>query len=108
MIGPKLGVETTFQILDHINMQLMLQVSTMQVQILPFRGSKQATRRWYLPRLKNFKPSYKVQWPPWIPELDVSNRYFNVARGLKKRGSKFDDIEKILGLNWLRYYKEVL
>ena len=62
---------------------------------------------WYFPRLKNFKPSYKVQWPPWIPEVDVPNRYLNVAIGLKKRGYKFNDIEKILGLNWLRYYKEV-
>ena len=30
------------------------------------------------------------------------------SEGLKKRGYNFNDIEKILGLNWLRYYKEVL
>ena len=61
-----------------------------------------------IPRLKKFKPLYKVQWPPWIPELDTSKRFLNVASGLKKRGYKYKEIEKILGLNWLRYYSEVL
>ncbi len=114
MLGPKLGVETTFQTyLDHIEHAINVAgidhvgvAADFAIQGIKAYG---ATREnWYLPRLKNFKPSYKVQWPPWIPELDSSKRYLNVAEGLKRRGYTFNEIEKILGLNWLRYYKEVL
>lgn len=62
---------------------------------------------WYEPRLKSFKPSYNVRWPPWIPELDEPKRYRNVAHGLNRRGYKPADIEKILGRNWLRYFHDV-
>lgn len=62
---------------------------------------------WYEPRLKSFKPSYNVRWPPWVPELDEPKRYRNVAHGLNRRGYKPADIEKILGRNWLRYFNEV-
>lgn len=67
-----------------------------------------ATREsWYLPRLRAFKPAYRVRWPPWIPELDKPGRFRTVAAALARRGYKSGDIEKILGLNWLRYFRDV-
>lgn len=67
-----------------------------------------ATREnWYEPRIRNFKPSYNVRWPPWIPELDVPERFRNVTHALGRRGYGPEEIEKILGLNWLRYFREV-
>jgi membrane dipeptidase len=62
---------------------------------------------WYLPRLKVFKPVYQVRWPPWIPELDRPDRFRTVARALARRGYKEADIEKILGQNWVRYFRDV-
>jgi membrane dipeptidase len=71
--------------------------------------SSWATREnWYEPRLKSFKPSYDVQWPPWIPELDGPERFRTVTAGLQGRGYSDDQIEKILGLNWMGYFREVL
>ena len=61
---------------------------------------------WLAPRLQEFKPSYNVRWPPWVPELDKPERFRTVARGLASRGYKAADIEKILGGNWLRYFQE--
>jgi membrane dipeptidase len=67
-----------------------------------------ATREsWYLPRLKSFKPSYRVRWPPWIPELDPPERFRTIAHGLARRGYSTSAIEKILGGNWLRYFADV-
>ncbi len=75
----------------------------------PLRGIKAwATKEnWYEPRLKTFKPSYNVRWPPWIPELDEPKRFRNVAHGLHRRGYSAGDIEKVLGMNWLNYFREV-
>jgi membrane dipeptidase len=68
-----------------------------------------ATREtWYVPRLSEFKPSYRVRWPPWIKELDPPERFRNIAGGLAKRGYREADIEKILGGNWTRYFSSVL
>jgi membrane dipeptidase len=68
-----------------------------------------ATREtWYVPRLRIFKPSYKVRWPPWIPELDKPDRFRVVTRGLVRRGYKTADIEKLLGGNWLRLFSDLL
>ncbi len=114
MIGPNLGVDTTLETyVDHIDHAVKVGgidhvglAADYAVQGLAASG---ATREnWYVPRLTRFKPSYKVQWPPWIPELDETDRYRHVARLLDKRGYSTGDIEKILGLNFLRYYKEVL
>lgn len=63
---------------------------------------------WYVPRLTSFKPVYRVRWPPWIPELDPPGRYRTIAHGLSRRGYTGAQIEKILGGNWSRYFKEVL
>ena len=73
------------------------------------RGIKSwATREnWYEPRLKSFKSSYRVRWPPWIEGLDEPERFRNVAHGLSRRGYTDEDVEKILGLNWLRYFREI-
>ena len=114
MIGPNLGTDTTLETyVDHINHAVKVGgidhvglAADFAVQGLEATG---ATRQnWYVPRLTRFKPSYKVQWPPWIPELDTPDRYRHVTRLLDKRGYSTDDIEKILGLNWLRYFREIL
>jgi membrane dipeptidase len=50
----------------------------------------------------------KGRFPPYIDEVNDARRYWTIARGLQKRGHSLGDIEKILGLNFLRVYKEVL
>jgi len=114
MIGPNLGTETTLETyVDHIEHAVKVGgidhvglAADFAVQGLKATG---ATRKnWYEPRLTRFKPSYKVQWPPWIPELDTPDRYRHVARLLDKRGFSTGDIEKILGRNWLRFLQETL
>jgi len=114
MIGPNLGTDTTLDTyVDHIEHAVKVGgidhvglASDFAIEGLEASG---ATREnWYVPRLTRFKESYKVQWPPWIPELDTTDRYRHVARVLDKRGFKTGDIEKILGQNWLRYYRETL
>ena len=68
-----------------------------------------ATREnWYEPRLESFKPNYEVRWPPWIPELDTPDRFRNVARVLENRGWRDGDLEKLLGLNWLRLFRDTI
>ncbi len=114
MIGPNLGTETTLETyVDHIDHAVKVGgidhvglAADFAVQGLAATG---ATREnWYVPRLTRFKPSYKVQWPPWIPELDTTDRYRHVARLLDKRGYRTGDIEKILGQNWLRFFQDTL
>jgi membrane dipeptidase len=63
---------------------------------------------WYEPRLKIFKPSYEVRWPPWIPELDTPDRFRNLLAILEKRGWSTAELERLLGLNWLRLFKETI
>jgi membrane dipeptidase len=68
-----------------------------------------ATREnWYEPRLKSFKPSYEVRWPPWIPELDSPERFLNVARVLEHRGWSEHQLELLLGRNWLRLFRDTI
>ena len=67
-----------------------------------------ATREnWYEPRLVNFKPSYRVRWPPFIEGLDEPERFRNVAHALDRRGYSETDITRILGGNWLRYFRDI-
>lgn len=68
----------------------------------------QTRESWYVPRLTSFKPVYNVRWPPWIRELDPPERFRNVAHGLARRGYTTEQIEKILGRNWIRYFTDVL
>jgi membrane dipeptidase len=50
----------------------------------------------------------KSRFPPYIDEVNNPRRYRIIAEGLKKRGWALGDIAKVLGLNFLRVYKEVL
>ena len=50
----------------------------------------------------------KSRFPPYIDEVNGPQRYRVIAEGLHKRGYSTGDIEKILGLNLLRVYKQVL
>ena len=114
MIGPELGTKTTLETyVDHIDHVVKIAgidhvgvAADFAIQGLQATGATK--ENWYEPRLTKFKPSYKVQWPPWIPELDKPDRYLQVAKILDKRGYSTGDIEKILGLNWLRYFKDTL
>jgi membrane dipeptidase len=113
MIGPDPGGETTIETyVDHIDHAVNVAGINhvgLATDFAIHGMSSWATREsWYVPRLTRFKPSYQVRWPAWIPELDAPDRYKTVARILDKRGYKHAHIEKILGLNWLRYYQEVL
>lgn len=112
MVGPDPGGETTIETyVDHIDHAV--KVGGIDHVGLATDNAIQgmepwATREsWYVPRLTRFKPSYQVRWPAWIPKLDTPDRYRNVARILDRRGYPAEHIEKILGLNWLRYYREV-
>lgn len=114
MIGPNLGKDTTLETyVDHIEHAIKVGgidhvglASDFAIQGLEASGA--TYDNWYVPRLTRFKPSYKVQWPPWIPELDTPERYLHVAKVLDKRGHSTGDIEKILGQNWLRFFRETL
>ena len=50
----------------------------------------------------------KGRWPPFIDEVNDEYRYRTIARGLQKRGHSTAVIEKVLGLNFQRVYKEIL
>jgi membrane dipeptidase len=63
---------------------------------------------WYEPRLRSFPPEYRVRWPPWIAELDTPDRFRNIAHGLARRRYRSAEIEKLLGGNWARYFREVI
>ncbi|MFC1493375.1 dipeptidase [candidate division KSB1 bacterium] len=113
MIGPDPGGETTIEThADHIDHAVKVAgidhvglASDFSIHGI----SPGATREnWYVPRLTSFKPSYQVRWPPWLPGLESPERYKNVAHVLDRRGYRSEHIEKILGLNWLRYYRDVL
>ena len=114
MIGPDPGGKTTLDTyVDHIDHAVKIggidHVGLAADYAIQGLAADGATRdNWYVPRLTRFKPSYEVRWPPWIPELDLPDRYLKVAQKLDSRGYSTDHIEKILGLNWLRYYREIL
>jgi membrane dipeptidase len=50
----------------------------------------------------------KARFPPYIDEVNGPQRYRVIAEGLSKRGYSSGDIEKILGQNFMRVYKQVL
>jgi membrane dipeptidase len=85
--------------IDHVGMATDYQLRGIEAS---------ATREtWYVPRLRIFKPSYKVRWPSWAPDLDKPDRFRVAVREMSRRGYKTGDIEKLLGLNWLRYFREI-
>src|ERR1700682_595015 len=50
----------------------------------------------------------KGRFPPYIAEVNGPHRYRTIAVGLQQRGWKLEDIAKVLGLNFVRVYREVL
>jgi membrane dipeptidase len=54
------------------------------------------------------RKALKSRFPPYIDEVNGPQRYRVIAGGLRKRGYSTADLEKILGLNFLRVYKQVL
>lgn len=111
-IGKNPGKDTTIETYaDHIEHAVNI-MGIDQVGVCtdyPIRGLESwATREnWYEPRLKSFKPVYDVQWPAWIPGLDEPQRFRNLLTVLDRRGWKEADMEKILGHNWIRLFKDV-
>jgi len=113
LVGPDPGGETTIEtFVDHIDHVVQIagidHVGVASDFVIQGISASATRENWYEPRLKSFKPSYQVRWPPWIPELDSPDRYKSVAETLDQRGYSSGDIEKVLGLNWLRYYQQVL
>jgi len=111
-IGTDPGGETTIETYaDHIEHAVNV-VGVEHVALstdFPVRGiASWATREeWYEPRLKSFKPSYDVKWPPYIPALDTPDRFRNLLVVLDRRGWKTRDMERLLGENWMRLFKDV-
>ena len=111
-LGPEPGGATTIETYaDHIEHAVRI-AGAEHVGLstdYPVRGiASWATREnWYEPRLKSFKPSYDVQWPPYIPDLDAPERFRNLIAVLDRRGWKARDLERLLGDNWMRLFKDV-
>ena len=111
-IGTDPGGETTIETYaDHIEHAVGL-IGIEHVALstdFPVRGiASWATREeWYEPRLKSFKPSYDVKWPPYIPTLDSPDRFRSLLTVLDRRGWKTGDLERLLGKNWMRLFKDV-
>jgi membrane dipeptidase len=112
-IGPDPGGESTIETYaDHIEHAVSI-AGIKHVGIstdFPPQGiSPWATyENWYEPRTHVFKPSYELRWPPWIPELDSTDRYRNLVAVLDKRGWNDADLERLLGLNWLRLFRDTI
>ena len=56
----------------------------------------------------DFQPEVDVRWPPFIEELDVPEKMYLIADGLSQRGYSREDIARVMGLNLMRVYKEIL
>ena len=112
-IGPDPGGETTIEhYADHIEHAVAVaghEHVGLSTDFPPQGISPWATKEeWYEPRLEFFKPSYQVRWPPWIPELDGTDRFRNVLQVLEKRGWSEGNLERLLGQNWLRLFGETI
>lgn len=110
-IGPDPGGETTIEdYADHVEHAANVAGHdhvALSTDFPPQGISPWATKEeWYEPRLEFFKPSYEVRWPPWIPELDSPDRFRNLVRVLHGRGWSEEKLEKLLGLNWLRLFRQ--
>jgi len=110
-IGPDPGGDSTIETYaDHIEHAVSvagIEHVGISTDFPPQGISPWATyENWYEPRTRFFKPSYELRWPPWIPELDSTDRYRNVVEILDRRGWQESDMERLLGLNWLRLFRE--
>ena len=75
LVGPDPGGQTTVETyIDHIdhvvNIAGIDHVGLASDFVIQGISSSATRGSWYEPRLESFKPSYQVQWPPRIPELD--------------------------------------
>ncbi len=112
-LGPDPGGETTIEAYaDHIEHAASVaghEHVGLSSDFPPQGIESWATREnWYEPRLRAFKPSYEVRWPPWIPALDSPSRFLNIARVLERRGWRARDLERLLGQNWLRLFRDTI
>jgi len=112
-IGPDPGGETTIEhYVDHIEHAVSVaghEHVALSTDFPPQGISPWATKEeWYEPRLEYFKPSYEVRWPPWIPELDNTDRFRNVVNVLQGRGWSEGNIERLLGQNWLHLFGQTI
>lgn len=112
-IGPDPGGATTIEhYADHIEHAVSVaghEHVALSTDFPPQGIASWATREsWYEPRLKVFKPSYEVRWPPWIPELDSTDRFRNIIEVLSRRGWRTRELERLLGSNWLRLFRDTI
>ncbi len=112
-VGPDPGGATTIETyadhIEHAASVVGYEHIGLSTDFAPKGIAAWATREnWYEPRLKIFKPSYNVRWPPWIPELDTPDRFRNLLAVLDRRGWSESQIERLLGLNWLRLLQETI
>ncbi len=112
-VGPDPGGTTTIETyadhIEHAASVVGYEHVGLSTDFPPDGISPWATRKnWYEPRLRRFKPSYQVRWPPWIPELDTTDRFRNLVAVLGRRGWKEKQIERLLGLNWLRLFQDTI
>ena len=76
-------------------------------QIIPDTEEEKRKLEEELARLRP-KANTKVHWPFFLSELNHPRRMETIWDGLKKRGHAASKIEKILGGNFYRVYKEVI
>lgn len=112
-VGPDPGGDSTIETyadhIDHAVSVAGIEHVGISTDFPPQGISPWATyENWYEPRTHVFKPSYELRWPPWIPELDSTDRYRNLVAVLDRRGWKESDIERLLGLNWLRLFGDTI
>lgn len=112
-IGPDPGGETTIEhYADHIEHAVKIagiEHVGISTDFPPQGISPWATyEEWYVPRTGFFKPSYQLRWPPWIPALDSTDRYRKLLAVLDRRGWSSGDMERLLGLNWLRLFGDTI
>ncbi|MER9795505.1 dipeptidase [Mesorhizobium sp. M0213] len=90
--------------IDHVGLGLDYWWKT-----LPFSGIDTMMSAWegavstgyYTPEVYPRPPHYNP------PEIETPEMLFGMTEGLIRRGYKEDDVRKILGLNWLRVFREV-
>lgn len=55
-----------------------------------------------------FKPGVDVRWPPFIEEIDVPEKFHVIRKRLGEKGFSSADIDKVMGGNFFRVYKEII
>ncbi|HKP29263.1 MAG TPA: membrane dipeptidase [Gemmatimonadales bacterium] len=55
-----------------------------------------------------YKPGVDLRWPPFIEEIDVPDKMYIIQKRLASKGFSSTDIDKILGGNFFRVYKEII